>query len=215
MRKNSSLAALLVPDRIHPADASHWVMAAALARSWGLSPVVSSLQLDVATKKAVATENTQIADLAIGEAELHWTQTDNALPLPLSLDDGMIQFVLSVSDLAAIDQQLLVVKGLPAARYTLKIDEKKIANFTREQLSSGVNLALFATPMESQAKGVDGIELKRMRLDEARFLLAIEDPTVANAAEATSAIEQKDAALAAEQRKLAQPKPHRFELSPE
>lgn len=215
MRKNSSLAALLVPDRIHPADASHWVMAAALARSWGLSPVVSSLQLDVATKKAVATENTQIADLAIGEAELHWTQTDNALPLPLSLDDGMIQFVLSVSDLAAIDQQLLVVKGLPAARYTLKIDEKKIANFTREQLSSGVNLALFATPIESQAKGVDGIELKRMRLDEARFLLAIEDPTVANAAEATSAIEQKDAALAAEQRKLAQPKPHRFELSPE
>jgi lysophospholipase L1-like esterase len=215
MRKNSSLAALLVPDRIHPADASHWVMAAALVRSWGLSPVVSGLQLDVATKRAVATESTQIADLEIGEAELHWTQTDNALPLPLSLDDGMIQFVLGVSDLATIDQQLLLVKGLPAARYTLKIDEKKIATFTREQLSSGVNLALYATPMESQAKGVDGIEQKRMRLDEARFLLAIEDPKVANAAEATSAIEAKDAAFAAEQRKLAQPKPHRFELSPE
>jgi lysophospholipase L1-like esterase len=215
MRKNSSLAALLVPDRIHPADASHWVMAAALARSWGLSPVVSELQLDVAAKKAVSTENTQIADLEVGEAELHWTQTDDALPLPLSLDDGMIQFALSVSDLAAIDQQLLLIKGLPAARYTLRIDEKKIATFTREQLSSGVNLALYATPMESQAKGVDAIELKRMRLDEARFLLAIEDPTVANAAEATSAIEAKDAALAAEQRKLAQPKPHLFELSPE
>jgi len=215
MRKNSSLAALLVPDRIHPADASHWVMAAALARSWGLSPVVSELQLDVAAKKAVSTENTQIADLEVGEAELHWTQTDDALPLPLSLDDGMIQFALSVSDLAAIDQQLLLIKGLPAARYTLRIDEKKIATFTREQLSSGVNLALYATPMESQAKGVDAIELKRMRLDEARFLLAIEGPTVANAAEATSAIEAKDAALAAEQRKLAQPKPHRFELSPE
>jgi lysophospholipase L1-like esterase len=215
MRKNSSLAALLVPDRIHPADASHWVMAAALARSWGLSPVVSELQLDVAAKKAVSTENTQIADLEVGEAELHWTQTDDALPLPLSLDDGMIQFALSVSDLAAIDQQLLLIKGLPAARYTLRIDEKKIATFTREQLSSGVNLALYATPMESQARGVDAIELKRMRLDEARFLLAIEDPTVANAAEATSAIEAKDAALAAEQRKLAQPKPHRFELSRE
>jgi hypothetical protein len=214
-RKNNPLAALLVPDRIHPADASHWVMAAALVRSWGLSPVVSSLQLDVATKKAVATENTQIADLEVGEGELQWTQTDNALPLPLPLDDGMIQFILGVSDLEAIDQQLLVVKGLPAARYTLKIDEKKIATFTREQLSSGVNLALYATPMESQAKGVDGIELNRTRLDEARFLLAIEDPKVANDAEATSAIDAKDAALAAEQRKLAQPKPHRFELSAE
>ena len=190
-------------------------MAVALARSWGLSPVVSSLQLDVATKKVAAKENTQIADLEVGESELHWTQTDNALPLPLSLDDGLIQFVLGVSELAAIDQQLLFVTGLPAARYTLKMDEKKIATFTREQLSSGVNLALYATPMESEAKGVDGIEQKRMRLDEARFLLVIEDPTVANAAEATSAIEAKDAALAAEQRKLAQPKPHRFELSPE
>ena len=37
----------------------------------------------------------------------------------------MIQFVLSVSDLAAMDQQLLVVKGFPAARYTLKIDEQE------------------------------------------------------------------------------------------
>jgi hypothetical protein len=69
--------------------------------------------------------------------------------------------------------------------------------------------------MESQSKGVDDIELKRARLDEAHFILAIEDPGVAGEAEATSAIEAKDVALAAEQRALAQPQPHRFELSPE
>jgi lysophospholipase L1-like esterase len=215
IEKNVSLAPLLVPDHIHPAEASHWVMAGALAKSWGLSPVVSSVQLDAAIGTMVASENTQVSDLNFKEGKLQWTQTDNALPLPLPLDDAMMQFVLSISDLPAMDQQLLCVKRLPAAEYTLKIDGKKIASFKREQLSSGVNLALYATPMESQARSVDATELKRTRLDETHFILAIEDPKVANAAGATSAIEEKDAALAAEQRLAAQPKLHRFELSPE
>jgi lysophospholipase L1-like esterase len=214
-QKNSSLAALLIPDRIHPAEASHWVLAAVLAQSWGLSPVVSSVQLDATLKKAGAAENTQVSDLTVKDDTLYWTQTDNALPLPLQLDDGMIQFVLSISGLEAMDQQLLRVNGLPAARYTLEIDGKKIASFTREQLAAGVNLALYATPMENQAKGVDGIEIKRTRLDEVRFLLAIEYPKTGNDAQTLRALEAKDAALAEEQRKLAQPKLHRFELSPE
>jgi hypothetical protein len=215
VQKNSSLAALLVTDRIHPAEASHWALAAALARSWGLSPVVSSLQLDAEKGTTIAAENTQVSGLKMEDGKLQWIQTDNALPLPLQLDDGMIQFVLSISGLAAMDRQLLSVNGLPAARYTLKIDGHNIAFFTRAQLSSGVNLALYATPMESQAKGVDGIELERTRLDEARFILAVEDPKVAHDADAASTMEAKDTALAAKQRNDAQPKPHRFELSPE
>jgi hypothetical protein len=176
---------------------------------------VSSVQLDAPLEKAGAAENTQVSDLTVKDGTLHWMQTDNALPLPLQLDDGMIQFVLRISDLEAMDQQLLRVNGLPAARYTLEIDGKKIASFAREQLAAGVNLALYATPMENQAKGVDGIEIKRTRLDEVRFLLAIEDPKTGNLAETLRALEAKDAALAEEQRRLAQPKPHRFELSPE
>jgi lysophospholipase L1-like esterase len=214
-QKSNSLASLLIPDRIHPAETSHWVLAATLARSWGLSPIVSSLQIDAATGKTVTVDNTQVTDLKLADGKLQWTQTDNALPLPLPLDDGMIQFVLSVTDLAAMDQQLLRVNGLPAARYALGIDGHKIATFTREQLASGVNLALLATPMQSQAKGVDGIEIKRTKLDEVHFILAIDDPKAAHAAEAVSAIEEKDAGLVAEQRKLARPKPHQFELSPE
>jgi len=214
-QKNKSLAALLIPDRIHPAEASHWALAAALAQSWGLSPVVSSMQIDTPLKKTAETENTQVSDLTLQDGTLRWTQIDNALPLPLQLDDGMIQFVLSISGLEAMDLQLLRVNGLPAARYTLAIDGKKIASFAREQLAAGVNLALYSTPMENQAKGVDAIELKRTRLDEARFLLAIEDPKTGNDAGTLSALEAKDTALAEEQRKLAQPKLHRFELSPE
>jgi len=215
VQRNPALAALLVPDHIHPAEASHWVMAVALARSWGVSPVVSSARLDASKPGIMEARNTQITDIALTDGRLEWTQKDSALPLPLPLDDAMVQFVLSISDVAAMDQQLLRVDGLPAASYALLIDGKKIASFTREQLSTGVNLALYATPMESQARGVDGIELKRARLDEAHFIVAIEDPKVANDAEAVRVLGEKDAALATEQRQAAQPQPHRFTLTPQ
>ena len=209
------LARLLIPDRIHPAEASHWVLAAALVRSWDLSPVVSNVRIDAGHAKALVLENAQVSDLTSGAGTLAWTQLDNALPLPLPLDDGMLQFVLKISDLAEMDREMLRVDGLTHLRYTLKVDGHHIASFSRQQLAEGVNLALYSTPMESQAKSIDAIELKRARLDEAHFLLAIEDPKAAGAVDATEALDEKDAGLLAEQRKTAQPKPHHFELSPE
>ncbi len=214
MQKNPSLAALLVPDRIHPSEAAHWVMAAALARTWGVSPIVSSVHLDAQQPSPVATVNTHVSGLTLNAGTLQWTQTDGALPLPLDLNNGMIQFVLSISDLAQMDQQMLGVDHLSAPRYTLKIDGHVIATFTREELAAGVNLALYSTPMLSQARGVDGDELKRTQLDQANFILAIEDPKTPDAAGATKAIEEKDGAIVDDQRKSAQPLPHVFELIP-
>ncbi|MGB8030752.1 MAG: SGNH/GDSL hydrolase family protein [Terracidiphilus sp.] len=215
MEKDPSLAALLIPDRIHPAEASQWVMAAALARDWGMSPVVSSARLDALQTAPVATENTQISGMTARDGKLQWTQLDGSLPLPLDLENRLVQFVLRSSDVAAMDRQMLSVDHLPMARYTLKIDGRAVASFDRGQLAAGVNLALYSTPMQSQAKQVDGLEQERARLDEAHFILAIEKPTFADADAATKAIETKDAALAAEQQEAAQPVPHAFELDPE
>jgi lysophospholipase L1-like esterase len=212
-RRNASLAALLVPDRIHPSEAAHWAMAAELARAWGISPIVSSVRLDASPTKVPSTENAQVTDFVSKDGALMWTQLDNALPLPLPLHDGMMQFVLGVSNLSAMDRQILRISHLPAEQYTLKIDDRIIGSFTRKQLSSGINLALLSTPMESQAREVDGIEEKRARLDQAVFNLAVEDPKIDGEAEGARVIRLKDAALAEEQRKAAQPKPHRFELS--
>lgn len=214
VKKDVSLAALLIPDRIHPGEASHWIMAAALAKAWGLSPIVSSVSIDALNNKSETVENTDLVALKMNEGKIEWTQSDKALPLPLPLDDGRMQLVLGLSHLGEMDRQMLRVSGLQAAQYQLKIDDRTIGSFTREQLADGVNLALFATPMLSQAQAVDGLELKRTRLDEARFLLAIEDPKAKGNAEAVRAIEEKDALLLAEQRKLAQPKPHQFLLNP-
>ena len=215
MQKNSSLAALLVPDRIHPSEAAHWVMAAALARTWGVSPTVSNAHLDAQRTTPVAAENTHITGLSFDGSKLQWTETDDSLPLPLDLNNGMIQFALSISNLAEMDREMLRVDRLPAPRYTLKIDGHFVATFKREELAAGVNLALYSTPMLSQARDVDGDELKRTQLDQANFILAIEDPKAPDAAGATKAIEEKETDIEAEQRKAAQPLPHAFELDPE
>ncbi|HKF49512.1 MAG TPA: SGNH/GDSL hydrolase family protein [Terracidiphilus sp.] len=213
--KNSSLAALLVPDRIHPSEAAHWVMAAELARAWGFSPIVSSVRLDAGKGVLVDSQNAQVSEIKAQQDSLAWTQLDNALPLPLELNDGMIQFTLQVSSLAAMDQQILRVDGLRPGRYALKIDKHAIGTFDAGQLESGVNLALYPTPMESQAKEVDGIEMKRTRLDQSNFITAIEDPKVQDEGSITAILNAKDAALADQQRNAAQPKPHQFELLPQ
>jgi lysophospholipase L1-like esterase len=215
MEKNPSLAALLIPDRIHPAEASQWVMAAALAQDWGMSSVVSSVRLDARQSAPVATENTEISELSVRDGKIQWSGLDGSLPLPVDLENGLVQFVLNCSDVAAMDREMLFVDHLPMARYTLKIDGRSIASFTREQLAAGVNLALYHTPMQDQAEDLDGIEKKRTQLDEAHFILAIEKPTFADAEAAKKAMETKDAALVAEQRKSAQPMKHTFELDPE
>jgi hypothetical protein len=204
-----------VPDRIHPSEAAHWVMAAALARTWGFSPVVSSVHFDAAQPQPIATDNTAISAFTQADGKLAWTQKDNALPLPLDLENGMVLYVLSISDLADMDRQMLQVDHLSALHYTLKIDGRTIASFTPEQLAAGVNLALYPTPMEGQARDIDGTELERTRLDDAHFILAIEDPVAPDAAAATRAIAEKDALLQGAQRKAAQPTAHRFELAPE
>lgn len=213
-KKNPSLAALLIPDRIHPAEAAHWVMAAELARSWGMSPVVSRTEIDGANASILASDNTRISALEKTTGGLRWTQADGALPLPLPLENEMMQFVLDISELKAMDQQILRVTNLSGNEYLLKIDEKPIATFGREQLAGGVNLALYPTPMVNQAKEIDGIELQRTQLDQANFVLTIDDPHSASDGAVTKSIETKEADLETKQRKVSQPRPHTFELIP-
>ncbi|HVZ84669.1 MAG TPA: SGNH/GDSL hydrolase family protein [Terracidiphilus sp.] len=214
-QKNPSLASLLVPDHIHPSEAAHWVMAAALVQCWGASPIVSSVSIDAASQSVRAQQNTAISGLAVAGGHVAWTQTDAALPLPLQFENAMTPFVLESSDLAAMDRQIVQVKGLSASRYALSIDGHAVGAFSREDLANGINLALYPTPMLDQAKGIDNLERERTALDEARFIVADEDPKAPGAEAAVAGMNAKENLLVSEQRKEVQPKPHRFELTPQ
>ena len=60
---------------------------------------------------------------ALPSKGLSWTQTDDALPMPVDMRDALVALAVRSSDfIEALNQQPLKVRGLAAGRYTLKID---------------------------------------------------------------------------------------------
>jgi lysophospholipase L1-like esterase len=206
------LAPLIVPDRIHPAESGHWIMAAALMSAWHVDPVVSRVALNAAEAVVVEKSRTTVTDVEKLANGLKWTQLDDALPLPLDFNNAMTPVLLKVSDIAKVDQQILRIESLDPGRYDLAIDGKPAGSFSREELQAGVNLALVKTPMLEQARGVDWDEQRRDSLDLAHFILVAEvkqSPTSVVAEDKlVEGEDEKQAAVRAEH----DPKPHKFEL---
>ncbi len=205
-------APLIVTDRIHPSETGHWVMAAALMSAWHVNPIVSSVRINGANGAVLAQDRTTVTKLQRSSKGLKWTQRDDALPLPLDFNNAMTPMLLKISDLAQLDQMILRVDSLDAGQYELLIDGKEVADFSREDLQSGVNLGLFKTPMLNQARDVDAEESDRMTLDRARFMLRADLKQTATSGIAEDRLGQAQDEIDASIRKDLAPKPHDFEL---
>jgi lysophospholipase L1-like esterase len=215
MRIDPRMAGSLLPDRIHPSETGHWIMAAALARGWNASPDVSSVAIDAATINVTRQENATVSDLKESGADLSWTQLDQALPLPLELNDAMTQFLLEISDIPLLDRQMMEAKNLSAASYNLSIDGKEMGTFSREQLAAGINLALYSTPMEQQAKSIDWTADDRAKLSGTRFDLITDGAAIPDERDGVKALDALDTKMIDGEYHNAQPKPHTFELKAE
>jgi lysophospholipase L1-like esterase len=206
------LAPLLIPDRIHPADSGHWIMASTLLAAWNVNPVVSAVTISAERAMVIARQRTSITKLNKTATGLQWTQLDEALPLPLDFNNAMTKVLLGVSNIAKLDEQMLSVDALPPGRYQLWIDGKSIAVFSREELERGVNLALLKTPMLDQARGIDWYEDRRATLDQARFILGAETTQKPDPTAAEDRLRAAEEELAATIRTKLPPKEHNFEL---
>jgi lysophospholipase L1-like esterase len=214
--KNSPLDTLLIPDRIHPGPAIHWIMAENILKSWGAKPEVTFVYIDAGTNSAAQVSNTEVSGLAENANQLRWTQMDKALPLPIGpLDtDPLMQLTLSSSDLiSALDMETLRVTALPSGSYELRIDCREVGTFSAEQLAAGINLALLATPMLEQARRLGADTQIRTTIDTQLFDLTVkpEDQITPDTIKQLAAAEEK---AIARQRADAQPVPHHYELLP-
>jgi lysophospholipase L1-like esterase len=170
-----TLAQLLIPDRIHPVEAVHWIIAVAIMKSWHVTPIVSTVRLNVEESRVDFSDRTRVSGLSVSRTALSWDQQDEALPLPLNLDDPLVRMVLSLTDLASIDQETLSVAKLPAGKYTIKIDHEKVLGpFTADELARGINLSTMNTPMLQEAKELSENLDSRSKLEQAEFSLRIE-----------------------------------------
>jgi lysophospholipase L1-like esterase len=166
-----SFASLLVTDRIHPAEPTHWVMAAALMKAWHVDPVVSSVGIASDTHTVTESQRATVTGLTVDGERMEWDQMDQALPLPFNFDNELMNFVLSVSDLFSSDQETLRIGGLRSGEYTLRIDSMQVGSFSANQLGKGINLATMKTPMWQQAREYDGQLEQRSALESADLIL--------------------------------------------
>jgi lysophospholipase L1-like esterase len=215
------LAARLVPDRIHPGEGVHWVMAAAILKAWHAPALVSSVTVDARGAKAADVQNASVTDVKRDKktGALAWTEIENALPLPLPLSatDPVTDVALNAGGVeAALDQETLTVTGLAPGNYTLTIDDQPVAGFTADALAHGVNLARLPTPMLRQSQTLAWETEHRDELERQLFTVqagTFEHPEAAPPAQQQAMQQAVDSSIA-QQQKDAQPVTHRFALSP-
>jgi hypothetical protein len=215
------LASELIPGRVHPREGVHWVMAATILKAWHAPSLVSSITVDAHEAKAASVQNASVTDVKREKktGTLQWTETENALPLPLPLSatNPVTDLALEAGGVeAALDQEMLTVTGLAAGDYALTIDDQPVANFTADALEHGVNLARMATPMLRQSQTLAWETEHRNELERRLFELAAGtqmEPAAAPEPE-QDAMRQAVASSIAQQQKDAQPATHRFALKP-
>ena len=215
----------IISDHIHPSFGGHMILAETLLKAWGARPVVSAVII-AASHAAPKVESAQFAAVSglSKSGAISWTELDDALPLPfkqwVEMWGGGISVDLAIrsSDLtAALNQQILKVKGLRSGSYSLKIDGASVGAFNNDQLAAGVNLAVLKTPATDQAMKVYQLanSHEEVHYDELRNMeIPLADYALPEAKAAKDSLIQLDQAVAKEMLQTAQPVPHKFELVP-
>jgi lysophospholipase L1-like esterase len=216
---DAELAKKIIPDRVHPGPAGHLLMAAEVLKSWNAPRRVTDVEIDAVGTKVVREQATRVSGLR-ANGSLSWSQKDEALPMPVDLSDPVMALAIHSSDFVqALNQQPLKVTGLTAPKFTLKIDGAQVGEFTKEQLSEGLNLALLPTPMVSQAMEVHKLTVEHNNLHFTRWrqiqvpMASFKSPKVAGATTSLmAALDEEEADVVRRQRAAAQPVGHTYEL---
>jgi lysophospholipase L1-like esterase len=216
---DSALAQKLIPDRVHPAAATHFIMAEALLKAWNAPAVVSAVEIDAASRLVQTAVNTSVSILS-DDPDLAWTEIDAALPMPIERfpSNELVQLAFASSDfIDRMDREMFTVTGLVPGRYALRIDGQTVVTYSADQWGAGVNLAETDTPMSKQASEVLQLTYRHNVLHWARWHLIqtsfdTEKPPSMDAA--IAALDTIDDDVVKMARAKAQPKAHRYELIP-
>jgi lysophospholipase L1-like esterase len=208
----------ILPDRVHPHRSGHLLMAASLLEAWSATPIVTRVEINAGSAQVQEQSvNTTVSGLEFKDS-IRWTQKDEALPMPVPMNDPLMALAVKSSDFVEkFNRETLRVTGLNAPTYQLKINGSLIGVFTRENLAAGINLAELDTPMMQQAAQVHDLTIKRAEIHNIRWRqvqLPLHSMLPARTAAVEDNLDALDNDLAAIQRATAQPASCLYELIP-
>jgi hypothetical protein len=208
------VAGLLLPDRVHPGEIAHWVMAEALLKGWNAPALVSSVTVDGHAGKVVDAQNATVDQVSRDNGVLHWTETENGLPLAFIRDNETQALLLDVSDIEQrLDQEPLRVTGLDAGTYNLTIDGELVGTFSEHQLESGINLADYQTPMRHQSQEVSWLVRDHVEAHYIHLRMAIRKFDAGGQQGRMDVMDAFENSLEDSIYKTAAPKPHTYALT--
>lgn len=187
------------PDGFHTAPSGGLFMAYAILTGMKAPAQVSDVTIDVPSSKVTASA-CQVTGLSADPAALEFSRLDEALPLAIPADyASLLPYLNSLKDL---NWYGLKVTGLASGKYSVVIDGAEVAQYTADELGSGVNLGLASKgPIYDQGKKVRDLINAKNQMVHQRFRGVV----MANVPEwlADVAAERKPAELAKRLEKIA------------
>ncbi|HLK15021.1 MAG TPA: SGNH/GDSL hydrolase family protein [Fimbriimonadaceae bacterium] len=161
-KDNPQLAVRILPDAVHPQEAGHLLMAATLLKSWNAPSLVSEVTIDAKTGDVKRSEGTKVTKTGQWE----WKQTDAVLPMPINFGDPAVGLIADPAGvLDALDDEMLMMPGLPTGTYSITIDGQEAGRASADDLGKGINLSKMKTPMMAQALAVGSYVLQKVQIN--------------------------------------------------
>lgn len=160
LQKNNPAFTLVGPDRVHPRQAGHFVMAHYFLKSQGAPSEVSYISIDASPSpppRVTAARNATVEKLSRSETANTFsiTFTANAAALPCPVEKNAAPALGYVPFADELNREILAITGLASGSYTLSIDATPIGTWTETEFAQGINLASISnTPQAKQAAEV-------------------------------------------------------------
>ncbi|UII19545.1 SGNH/GDSL hydrolase family protein [Fulvivirga ligni] len=147
------------PDRIHPGNGGHLVMAYLFLKAQGLEAPVAEVSIDLKKGKVLQENNAKISNLQASKSSITFDYLAKSLPYPVDSssrmwgNDQKMNLALDVVPFTQdFNREMLKLENLKAGKYQLLIDGDSIGIWDAQALNNGINLALQQnTPQYRQA----------------------------------------------------------------
>lgn len=174
LQRNNPSFSLCGPDRIHPDNDGHMVMAYLFLKAQGFAnQSVARIGINTKNKKVLTSDNCLITNCTYSYDQIAFDYLSNALPYPLDTVPLTGEYKMRQSDALSVvpfmqemNNEELKLTGLDKGAYDLFIDNVMIGTWTHEEFEKGINLAAITwTPQYQQALSIMCLNERRWQIE--------------------------------------------------